>query len=84
MKDGGTEGVTDGGTDEQSGTVGGTDKGTDNLLPTRLANEESKSPGSIFPQCSGAPGLWIWGGGAGFSKSPEIKGCHSNIGGKKE
>lgn len=26
-------------------------------LPTRLANEESKSLGSIFPECNGAPGL---------------------------
>lgn len=27
------------------------------LLPTRLANEESKSWGSIFPECNGTPGL---------------------------
>lgn len=46
--DGGPDRSTDGGTDRR--IVGGTDKGTDNLLPTRLANEESKSPGSIFPQ----------------------------------
>lgn len=42
-------------------------------LPTRLANEESKSLGSIFPECNGAPGLWIWMGGAGFSKSPDVQ-----------
>lgn len=42
-------------------------------LPTRLANDESKSLGSIFPECSGAPGLWIWVGGAGFSKSPDVQ-----------
>lgn len=39
-------------------------------LPTRLANEESKSLGSIFPECNGTPGLCIWVGGAGFSRSP--------------
>jgi len=42
-------------------------------LPTRFANEESKSLGSIFPECNGAPGLWIWVGGDGFSRSPYVQ-----------